>query len=239
MRPTEVAYKELQTAYDDFNVSLFRGELPQCLLTFQREKRTYGYFSKERFVNSLGHKTDEIAMNPTYFAVVPASEVLQTLVHEMVHCWQFHFGKPGRRGYHNKQWAAKMEEIGLMPSNTGKPGGKKIGEQMADYIIPGGRFEAVCNDLLTRNFKITWKDRFPAKQQLAQVVAGEVEGVELEELNLLGLETEQPESKSNRLKYSCGQCFINAWGKPGLKLVCGECNKPLFAREGAKPALQA
>lgn len=119
----------------------------------QREKRTYGYFACERFVNGAGERSDEIAMNPAYFAVVPPAEVMQTLVHEMVHLWQFHFGKPGRRGYHNKEWAAKMEEVGLMPSNTGKEGGRKVGEKMADYIILGGSFEAVCDRLLTGRFR--------------------------------------------------------------------------------------
>ncbi len=53
--------------------------------------------------------TDEIAMNPSYFGVVPLLEILQTLVHEMAHAWQFHFGEPGRRGYHNKEWADKWK----------------------------------------------------------------------------------------------------------------------------------
>lgn len=132
--PTAQAYAELQAAFDHYNRELFGGELPPCLITMQREKRTYGYFSSERFVHRHDRsKTDEIAINPSYFAVVPLLEVLQTLVHEMVHAWQFHFGKPGRRGYHNKEWADKMEAIGLMPSSTGKPGGARTGEKMADY----------------------------------------------------------------------------------------------------------
>ncbi|MBM5564638.1 SprT-like domain-containing protein, partial [Klebsiella quasipneumoniae] len=89
------------------------------------------------FVSRDGGTTDEIAMNPAYFAVCPPEEIMQTLVHEMAHLWQHHFGKPGRRGYHNKEWAERMEEIGLMPSSTGKPGGAKTGDKMADYIIEG------------------------------------------------------------------------------------------------------
>lgn len=88
--PTAQAYAELQAAFDHYNRELFGGELPPCLITMQREKRTYGYFSSERFVHRHDRsKTDEIAINPSYFAVVPLLEVLQTLVHEMVHAWQF------------------------------------------------------------------------------------------------------------------------------------------------------
>lgn len=227
--PTEEAYGELQAAYDHFNRELFDDTLPPCLITFQREKRTYGYFARERFVSGTGDKTDEIAMNPAYFAVVPVMEVLQTLVHEMAHLWQFHFGKPGRRGYHNKEWAEKMEAIGLMPSDTGKEGGRKVGEKMADYPIQV-ILKSAADALLTTDFKITWRDRFPVKAQLEQVIAGEVEGVELAELEALGVEIAAPEgaaSKSNRRKYSCEKCEINAWGKPGLNLICGDCQEPL------------
>ena len=65
-KPTEQAYEELQLAYDWFNQRLFDGVLPPCLITFQRNKRTMGYFSKERFVDQSGKKTDEIALNPEY-----------------------------------------------------------------------------------------------------------------------------------------------------------------------------
>lgn len=119
MRPTDATYDELQKAFDHFNGALFSGRLPACLITLQREKRTMGYFSAQRFVH-LGDAaiTDEIAMNPVHFGIVPIAEVMQTLVHEMVHLWQFHFGSPGRVRYHNEEWAAKMESIGLMPSDT-------------------------------------------------------------------------------------------------------------------------
>ncbi|EEJ5895151.1 hypothetical protein GSN43_004736 [Salmonella enterica] len=54
-----------QRAYDFFNEKLFSNELPPCLITLQREKRTYGYCSFKRFVGrESGYTVDEIAMNP-------------------------------------------------------------------------------------------------------------------------------------------------------------------------------
>ncbi|EEI4451935.1 SprT family zinc-dependent metalloprotease [Salmonella enterica] len=171
MQPTVQAYKEIQDAFDYFNVALFSGAIPACLITLQRSKRTYGYFSSKRFIKSDGSEAiDEIALNPSYFAVVPLVEIMQTLVHEMVHAWQFHYGKAGRRGYHNKQWAAKMEAVGLMPSNTGRIGGKKTGEKMSDYPIEDGAFLVAFNQLLTdKRFLISWFDRFPAHQTAAEI----------------------------------------------------------------------
>lgn len=39
--PTAQAYAELQAAFDHYNRELFGGELPPCLITMQREKRTW------------------------------------------------------------------------------------------------------------------------------------------------------------------------------------------------------
>nr|WLE92542.1 hypothetical protein BHNBIJOD_00169 [Klebsiella pneumoniae] len=68
--PTPETYDELQRAYDFFNEKLFSNELPPCLITLQREKRTYGYCSFKRFVGrESGDTVDEIAMNPVYFSI--------------------------------------------------------------------------------------------------------------------------------------------------------------------------
>jgi predicted SprT family Zn-dependent metalloprotease len=164
MKPTSETYSELQLAYETFNAELFDGTLPDSLITLQREKATCGYFSRARFGNRAGAESDEIALNPSYFGVVPVVEVMQTLVHEMCHAWQAHHGKPGRNRYHNEEWATQMERIGLMPSDTGQPGGKRTGDKMADYPIAGGRFLRACELLLTRDFQISWYDRFPSPE---------------------------------------------------------------------------
>lgn len=225
--PTMQAYGELQQAYDHFNAALFDGALPFCLITMQREKRTYGYFSSKRFVHRHDKQmTDEIAINPSYFAVVPLLEVLQTVVHEMVHLWQFHFGNPGRRGYHNKEWAGKMESIGLMPSSTGQPGGAKTGEKMADYPIPDGRFMAAADALTIGDFRISWLDRFPPMMAAGAMAALLSEGDELAGL----VEPQGPRNRSNRVKYRCPTCGAQVWGKPELRVLCGgeECETVAF-----------
>src|SRR5262245_7514086 len=75
----------------------------------QRSRRSYGYFADERFGHRRGTEVvDEIALNPRTFIDRTDRKIVSTLVHKMVHLWQFHFGKPGRRGYHNKQWGTKM-----------------------------------------------------------------------------------------------------------------------------------
>lgn len=230
--PTREIYAELQEAFSNFNRTLFDNTLPPCLITLQRERRTYGYFSCQRFVHQSGECTDEIAMNPTYFGVRPIPATLSTLVHEMVHQWQYHRGKPGRRGYHNKEWAQRMEAIGLMPSNTGQAGGRKVGEQMTHYIIEGGPFARACAQLLTAPFTLSWCDRFSPYCPTATPTGGtgqdDATGTDAPGLapvvawgGLLTPPPPVPVNRSNRLKYRCPGCGAQAWAKPGLRLLCG------------------
>jgi predicted SprT family Zn-dependent metalloprotease len=244
MRPTETTYAELQLAYDTFNRELFAGVLPACLITLQREKATAGYFSSRRFGNRAGQTTDEIALNPAFFATSPLVEIPATLVHEMVHLWQAHFGSPGRGRYHNSAWAEKMESIGLMPSDTGQPGGRKTGDQMADYPIAGGKFLATCAKLITDEFSISWYDRFagsvaaaptPHAAAAAELPAAALaiaahDGVPM----VLAHPTAAPQNRSNRSKYTCS-CDVNVWGRRSLVIVCGTCNSP-FQESGSAPA---
>ena len=120
-------YEEIEGAYAYFNEVLFDGQLPGCLFTLQRKSNTFGYYSESRFLRRNGDgKSDEIALNPAYFAHRRVEQTLSTLAHEQVHQWQAHFGKRSRSGYHNAEWANKMQSIGLMPSDTGEPGGEPV-----------------------------------------------------------------------------------------------------------------
>lgn len=237
--PTEEAYAELQQAFDHFNAVLFGAQLNQPIFTLQREKRFLGFCSKQRFVSRVnGVMVDEIAMNPTYFAVRPIRDTLSTLVHEMCHSWQFHYGKPGRRGYHNKEWGDKMKAVGLHPSHTGRPGGKETGEKMTHYIIQGGAFDDACKALLTTAFTLSWLDRFPVQPASTTITISPI-GMDDEDREPEGVEAEPPASvpgvlppaaptdnRTNRIKYQCQTCQRQVWGKPNLKIGCMEHEAP-------------
>lgn len=214
-------YITLENAYETFNKELFGTGLPGAFLTYQREARTFGYFSRARFVSREDGKTlDEIALNPDLFEAGRKDlEILQTLLHEMVHQWQHHHGKPSRAGYHNREFADKMWKVGLAPSSTGEPGGKETGQHMADYLVEGGLFEDVAARLLGRDRKLVrWTS--PARDVAAEI---HNESVELGGSDNGGeIEVPKPRTPS-KLKYTCPGCGVNAWGKPWLKLMCGEC----------------
>ncbi len=94
-----------------------------------------------------------------------------------------------------------MEAAGLVPSDTGEPGGKKTGQQMTHYIESGGAFQAACNDLLQGGFKLSWQaTTTPGKHK---------------------------KKSESKIKYSCEICGLNAWAKPEASFFCGICNKPM------------
>ena len=217
---TAQQYREFQEAYDYFNGELWEGKLPQLMVTLQRKPRMMGHFAAERYQ----HRTEddvihEIALNPDCFVGQSDEQVLDTLVHEMAHVWQQTFGKPGRRGYHNKEWGAEMKRIGLYPSSTGEPGGKETGEHMSDYIVDGGRFQEACRRLLTKGFRLDWQSR-----DRSQAGGSAEEGDETEP------------KKKGRIKYSCPSCELNAWAKPEATILCGVCSS--LGEDGALMAMQ-
>ena len=240
--PTEDMYLFIQYAYKYFNQKLFNDQLPPCLLTLQRKNNVLGYFHSKRFINSENKNiTDEIALNPCFFATRSMEATLSTLVHEQVHLSQNHYGNPGRRGYHNREWGTKMKEIGLFPSNTGQAGGKETGEKMSHYIIYGGAFDIAYRALFKEEAQIPWIDRYPAyvtdylltlmdKLDTSPTDSGDNKtNTDDSSLILLPTPVSKP-NKSNRLKYTCPNCKTSVWGKPDLNILCGneECQRAIF-----------
>lgn len=163
LHPTSQMYSEIEQAFDFFNAELFDGALPRCIITLQRTHDTFGYFSRERFVKSdgSGDYVSEIALNPSFMTIHPIEFTLSVLGSQMVSLHQLQTGEPGRRRYKNKQWAEMMEKIGLMPSDTGMPGGKRVGEKVSHYIISGGKFDEACKKLVDEQYRLSWLDRYP------------------------------------------------------------------------------
>lgn len=198
---TSMEYAGFEAAYEWFNGRLFMGKLPPCLITLQRKARSHGYFATDRFGNRVdsGASTDELALNPDTFVGRSDKDILSTLVHEMCHCWQRHFGTPSRTGYHNREWALKMVSVGLMPSDTGTPGGKQTGQHVSHYIMVGGQFEKTAEALLATGFRLNWQS--------------------------VTLEASGKKRAQSKVKYTCPSCGQNAWAKPDAALICGECDE--------------
>lgn len=203
---TKRAYLSLSEAYLHFNGHLFKGKLPTCVITMQRKNGMAGYFWKDKFINK-NKTTDELALNPSGFVGRSDADILSTLVHEMAHVWQFHFGAASPNGYHNKEWGAKMKEIGLYPSSTGKANGKEVGFKMSHYILNEGAFKIACNKFLKLGTLQLYQDAF-------------------------GDSKKRKRSAISKTKFTCDECGVNAWGKPDLNINCNECDTQMISENG-------
>jgi hypothetical protein len=194
---TPIEYFGIQEAYDWFNGELFGGKLVDVFITYQRRSHSKGYFSPDRFSGRTAEfGRHELALNPDAFIGRTDERIVSTLVHEMVHVWQQQHGKPGSRGYHNKEWAAKMKAIGLQPSNTGAVGGNETGQQMSHYVLPNGPFAQSFAELAATGWRLN-----------------------LESAPHAGLDG----GRRSKTKFSCPDCGQNAWGKPDLWIACILC----------------
>lgn len=220
MKPTSEQFLAFEKLFDYYNKNLFDGQLPEVFLNFSRKKNTAGFFSPTRWKHVNGEKKHEISINPVSL-VRGKQYVIETLVHEMCHLWQKEFGKPSRSGYHNKEWANKMESVGLIPSSTGQPGGNKTGQNMADYMEEGGKLEKLLNAMPSR-YLLPLQSLDVSLYQLDSMDNMDIELTDDEIIELRG-QSEQNEKK-RKWKYSCPSCGMNLWGKPGLNVICGDCN---------------
>jgi predicted SprT family Zn-dependent metalloprotease len=223
--PTQQQFTSLNGAYKYFNRVLFANKLPGCILNFSRLAGTHGFMAPERWkrVGEETFGTHEISLTPTTLYRTPL-EIFSTLVHEMVHLWQWEFGEPSRNGYHNKEWAAKMREVGLIPSDTGKPGGKETGQKMTHYIEEGGRYERAFKKMPQQYIlPFTSLEGELMKKLLAGTGSS---GTDDGEGNpkLARLRKLRPPSRK-KTKYCCPGCQVNVWGRPSLRIRCEECDE--------------
>lgn len=205
--PTNSQFAAYRAMWDYFNVALFAGTLSPVILNFSRAA-SLGFFAPLRWESESGSETThEISLNPAHLKTRAPRDVAATLVHEMAHLWQQDFGTPGRRGYHNEEWARKMDELGLTPSSTAAVGGARVGYRMSHYIVEGGAFARAFEAMPTR-YLLPWTSWEPT---------GKSKG--------------KSKPKASKLKYTCPSCAANAWGKPGLLLSCGECDREMVCEQ--------
>ncbi|MBF0379850.1 MAG: SprT-like domain-containing protein [Magnetococcales bacterium] len=203
-RPSIKQAFSYQAAFDYFNKKLFEGKLPPVILNFSRSgAKTAAFFAPGRWENGNQKKNerkevlDEISLNPKWLGRTE-EEVFSSLVHEMVHHWQFAFKTPPRKAYHNKEWAEKMLEVGLRPDNgRGGMTGTKVGH----HIETDGAFQKAFAKL-PQSYRLPWR----------VFIEGFVEP------------PKQPRKSGKRTKYTCPGCGLNIWGKEDLAVICKDCD---------------
>lgn len=214
-QPTEVQYQAFVELFEHFNHGLFSGRLPQPMLVFSRRKMVHGHYVPGAWRGERD-LADEISLNPDRFMDTDPDDFASTLVHEMCHQYQHHFGRPGRGAYHNAEFADLMEARGLVTTSTGGEGGARTGQRIDHLIVEGGRFAVAFQEVGARAFlpfQCLTSDAVPGRQRPG----------------------------ATKTKYSFGSGRRGVWGAPGLVLIDGRSGELLTPEvtgdgEGLEPS---
>ena len=172
--------------------ALFDGGLPDVSLSFARVRGACGVE-----VDGGVPRVGVIHLDPAWVDRASDRDISLRIVHGLVHIWQIRLGRPGRRGYHNQEWSARMRKLGAVPTATGDPGGAQTGDRMAQRLRPGWPVDL----LLARLPPLPRSTTAISAAQGARVAAA---------------------GRRAKTRYSC-RCRNVVWGRPDLAISCGRC----------------
>ncbi len=172
-----------------------QGKLPGPVLGFEKtDHRILAYYHLGK--NAFG-LDDEIILNEVHLDA-PLYSILEVVLHEQCHLWQQRFGEhPVQRNYHNQEFVAKAEALGLHPLPV-------IG---CHWKMADGPFE-----VLMREYGI------PKPEEIYEPVGkGEKRNY---------WDKEKKEGKSTLSKWACGCGQVARIGKKNFFATCDLCHEP-------------
>ena len=150
----------LNKMFDMLNAEFFEGTLSRPTITIQSTPRAYGHFSlRDDTWTSATGDSHEINIGAGTLAR-PIEEVAATLLHEMVHYFNYENGiQDCSRGntYHNKRFKAAAEAHGLTVTHSDKYGWSHTapGEALLDFILENGLTDILINRNEYGGFQVT------------------------------------------------------------------------------------
>ena len=154
----------LNKIFDLLNAEFFESTLSRPTITIQSTPRAYGHFSlrDDTWVSKLGG-THEINIGAGTLAR-PIEEVAATLLHEMVHYFNYENGvQDCSRGntYHNKKFKAVAEAHGLNVEHSDKYGWSHTSpsDALLAFILENGLTDILINRNEYSGFQITGTGR--------------------------------------------------------------------------------
>ena len=199
----------LNKVFDLLNKEFFEGELSRPTITIQSTPRAYGHFSlrEDTWVSKLGG-THEINIGAGTLAR-PIEEVAATLLHEMVHYYNYEHGvQDCSRGgtYHNRRFKEAAECRGLIITHSDKYGWSHTspGDDLIEFIL---KYD--LTDILINRNEFTGV-RVPGTGTHSGATP----------VNL-------PPRKSNSRKYVCSCCGISVRATREVRILCMDCAQPM------------
>lgn len=144
------AVGQLEKMYNVINVDKFEGALPVPVITVQSKPGTWGHCSCAKVWKRKDGETYEMNIAAEMLSA-PIEEILDTLIHEMVHlyCRENGIQEVSRGGkYHNKRFKQLAEEKGLLCVEAGQYGWNTQGtgnDGLVEYALEKGWSEILLN----------------------------------------------------------------------------------------------
>ena len=194
----------LNKIFDLLNEEFFESALSRPTITIQSTPRAYGHFSlrEDTWVSKLGG-THEINIGAGTLAR-PIEEVAATLLHEMVHYWNYERGvQDCSRGntYHNRRFKEAAEARGLMVEHSDKYGWSHTSpaDALLEFVIENDLTDILINRNEFHGFQISGTGTHS------------------------GTATPTTPKKSSSRKYICPCCGMSVRATKVVNIGCLDC----------------
>ena len=190
--------------FDLLNERYFENTLSRPTITIQSTPKAYGHFSlrDDTWISKIGG-THEINIGAGTLSR-PIEEVVATLLHEMVHYYNYNRGvQDCSRGnsYHNRRFKEACEARGLLVAHSDKYGwcGTSPSEELIDFVIDNSLTDILINRNEESGFRF--------------IGTGTHNGTE---------GTITPKT-SNTRKYICPCCHSSVRATREVRIACLDC----------------
>ena len=194
----------LNKIFDLLNEEFFESALSRPTITIQSTPRAYGHFSlrEDTWISKLGG-THEINIGAGTLAR-PIEEVAATLLHEMVHYWNYEQGiQDCSRGntYHNRRFKEAAEARGLMVEHSDKYGWShtSTADALLEFVIENDLTDILINRNEFHGFQISGTGTHS------------------------GTATPTTPKKSSSRKYICPCCGMSVRATKVVNIGCLDC----------------
>lgn len=198
----------LNKVFDLLNAEFFESTLSRPTITIQSTPKAYGHFSlrEDTWVSKLGG-THEINIGAGTLSR-PIEEVAATLLHEMVHYFNYEQGiQDCSRGntYHNRRFKEAAEARGLIVTHSDKYGWSHTSpsDRLLEVILDNDLTDILINRNEYTGFRITGTGTHSG--------AGAV----------------LPPKRSSTRKYICPCCGMSVRATRAVNVACMDCDMQL------------
>ena len=221
-------YNKIQAVIDELDSTFFSGNGKECIpeLVFainnQCRACVTAFVSPDALYDKRNNrKLQYLGINPKYLDR-DVSAILSTICHELCHIYENAYIHIPRGGYHDRQWTELMESCGLTPVFL-----NKSKTTVSTKIAEGGAFEEFVKTFKEKHgedyFNIV--EYSIEIEHKTKVALGIEDSDDTEDGSPKADNADKPVKKYNRnkVKYTCPDCGVKVWGKPGLHIECSDC----------------